>query len=225
MSSLRIHGACRPRAQLPGLLSGVLMGIATSIPLAAMAQTAAPPPAMTTEKAMAALPNPERYRLEISNKGLGPQARQTLSKMLVDTIGKDHFFGAIYAFLPRGSKQLSIHLRRKLHSVDAAERSALQDCEAERNEGDSECYQIGRIIPENWKRNDAPALSHEAMFAFSKNSGKMEGPKFVARSLNTTAWAMWSGKGVRQSAIDECNEKVKAGGFKPDCGLAIDDSP
>lgn len=218
-SALGDLGALRAPLALgfAGLLAASIM------PLPAAAQDAPATAVITSDEAKAALPDAEGYRLEIENDGLNAQQRQDLGTMLIDTIGDAHFFGAIYAFLPEGSRQLSIHLRRQLHSMEAAEKSALADCDAERSEGDSECYRIGRIVPENWSDDDGSLLSHEATFAFSQNADALEGPKIVARSRNTTAWAMWSGENVRQRALDECNEAVEAGGFEPDCEIVIDD--
>lgn len=209
--------------RVPLALGCVGLLAASIMPLPAAAQEGSSSAVITSEEAKAALPDAERYRLEIDNDGLDAKQRQDLGAMLIDTIGDAHFFGAIYAFLPEGSNQLSIHLRLQLHSLDAAERSALADCEAERSEDDSECYRIGRIIPEDWDEDDGSLLSHEATFAFSQNVDALEGSKIVARSRNTTAWAMWSGENVRQRALDECNEAVEAGGFEPDCEIIIDD--
>ena len=205
-------------------MAGVLIG-ALAIPVqAGQAQPAALRPPMTSMEALAALPDPEGYSLQISGRGLSPQAQRDLSRMLTDTIGKDHFFGAIYAYLPEGTRRLSIHMRRKLHSPEAAERVARADCEAARRGAGSECYQLGRIAPKGWTEGNGPMLSHEAMYAFSRKAGEMEGPKFVARSRGTTAWAMWSGENSRQKALNECNDAVRKGGFPPDCDLVIADA-
>lgn len=204
-------------------LSGGALAATMAGPLTVLAQTEPSTAVLTAEAAIASLPDPERYRLELSNDGLNTQQRQDLGSMLIDTIGGEHYFGAIYAFLPRGSAQLSIHLRRKLHTLEAAERFALDDCEAERRDGDAACTLIGRIVPEDWEAGDTSLLSHEAVFAFMRNVDGLKGSKVVARSRNTTAFAIWSSEGVRQKALDECNDSVRAGGFEPDCDVVIDD--
>lgn len=197
-----------------GLALTALLALATPV----AAQT------MSSNDALDALPDPEAYQLVISNDGLQPEEVNNLSAMLVDTMGENHFYGAIYAFLPENSQQLSIHLRTKLHTLEAAERSALSDCEAERNPGDSECRLLGQVLPKE-DVEGAPELSHEAMYAFVQSAPQMDGPIVVARSQNTTAWSMWSGEDTRQSALDECNDAVEAGGFEPDCDIIIDDAP
>ncbi|SDG26210.1 hypothetical protein [Pelagibacterium luteolum] len=206
--------------------NGTHIGRSMGLALATLLALATPAAArtMTSDDALDALPDPEGYQLVISNDGLQPDAVQNLSAMLVDTIGEDHFFGAIYAFLPENSQQLSIHLRTGLHTLDAAERSALSDCEAERSPEDSECRLLGQVLPDE-DIEGAPELSHEAMYAFVQSAPQMDGPIVVARSQNTTAWSMWSGEDTRQSALDECNEAVEAGGFEPDCDIIIDDAP
>lgn len=192
------------------------------LPLAASAQDDAAPVAMTTEAALAALPDPERYALVIRNDGLKPEAVEAISAMVVDAIGNTHFFGAIQAFVPEGSTEFSIHVRSGLHSIEAAEAGARALCEAERAAGDSPCYPIGQILPEGGQ--DAPSLSHDAIYAFAQSAPQMEGPKVVARSRATAAWAMWSGKDVRQSALDECDAAVEAQGLAPDCEIVVDDA-
>lgn len=180
---------------------------------------------LTTSAALAALPEAEGYTLLITDPGLSPQQREDLGAILVDVIGEAHFFGAIYAYLPDGSTELSLHVRRGLHSLEAAEASALADCEAERRENDSPCRATGEIIPEAWDPAGPLHLSHEAIYGFRQTAGQMEGPKVVARSRNTTSWSMWAGPDVRQQALDECNEAVVAGGFVADCEVVIEDAP
>lgn len=53
----------------------------------------------------------------------------------------------------------------------------------------------------------------------------MDGPIFLARSRETPAWALWSGANVRQSALDECNERAAAAGGAADCDIVIADAP
>lgn len=179
---------------------------------------------LTTSEALAALPDAEGYTLLITDPGLSPQQQDDLGAILIDVIGEAHFFGAIYAYLPKGSTDLSLHLRRGLHSLEAAEASALADCEAERRDNDSPCHAVGQIIPEDWDPAGPLHLSHDAIYGFRQTAGQMEEPKVLARSRNTTGWSMWAGPDVRQDALDECNEAVVAGGFAADCEVVIEDA-
>jgi hypothetical protein len=178
---------------------------------------------LTTSEALAALPEAEGYTLLITDPRLSPQQQEDLGALLIDVIGEAHFFGAIYAYLPDGSTELSLHLRRGLHSPEVAETSALADCEAERRADDSPCQAVGQIIPENWDPDEPLHLSHDAIYGFRQTAGQLEKPKVLARSRNTTSWSMWAGPDVRQQALDECNEAVVAGGFAADCEVVIED--
>lgn len=205
------------------LVRGIGCGLAVSVS-AVSAQSPVSEATLTTEQTLALLPDPERYRLVILDEGLTPQAVQDIGTMIIDGIGEDHFFGAVAAHVPEDSQQLAIRVRAKLHSLEAAERAALSDCEEERTEGASDCRLIGQIVPEEWDE-DTPQLSHDVMYALDQGADKMDGPIFVARSRNTTAWAIWSGDDTRQSALDECNEAAIATGAEPDCDIVVDDAP
>jgi hypothetical protein len=210
-------------AALSRLVRGIGCGLAVSVS-AVSAQSPVSEATLTTEQTLALLPDPERYRLVILDEGLTPQAVQDIGTMIIDGIGEDHFFGAVAAHVPEDSQQLAIRVRAKLHSLEAAERAALSDCEEERSEGASDCRLIGQIVPEEWDE-DTPQLSHDVMYALDQGADKMDGPIVVARSRNTAAWAIWSGDDTRQSALDECNEAASATGAEPDCDIVVDDAP
>lgn len=178
---------------------------------------------LTTAETLALLPDPERYRLVIMNEGLTPDAVQEIGAMIIDGIGEDHFFGAVAAHVPESSQQLVIRVRAKLHSLEAAERAALGDCDEERTSGASPCRIIGQIVPEEWDE-ETPKLSHDVMYALDQLAGDVDGPIFVARSRNTAAWAIWSGDDTRQPALDECNDVASATGAEPDCDIVVDDT-
>ncbi|WP_156118000.1 hypothetical protein [Paracoccus sp. PAMC 22219] len=210
-------------ATLLRLLGGIACGLAVSVS-AVSAQSPGPEAPLTTEQTLALLPDPERYRLVILDDGLTPQAVQDIGTMIIDGIGEDHFFGAIAAHVPANSQQLAVSVRAKFHSLEAAERAALSDCEEERTEEASDCRLIGQIEPEEWDE-DTPQLSHDVMCALDQGAGEMDGPIFVARSRNTAALAIWSGDDTRQSALDECNDAASATGAEPDCDIVVDDAP
>ena len=197
---------------------------AAMVPSAASAQSPEPEASLTTEQTLDLLSDPERYRLVILDEGLTPQAVHDIGTMTIEAIGEDHFFGAIAAHVPANSQQLAIRIRAKLHSLEAAERAAMSDCEEERTDDASTCRLIGQIVPEVWDA-DTPNLSHDVMYALAQGADEMDGPIFVARSRDTAAWAMWSGDDTRQSALDECNDTVRDTGVDPDCDIVVDDAP
>ncbi len=123
---------------------------------------------LTTSEALAALPDAEGYTLLITDPGLSPQQQEDLGAMLIDVIGEAHLFGAVYAYLSKDSTELSLHVRRGLHSIEAAEASALADCEAERRDNDSPCHAVEQIIPESWDPAGPLHLSHDAIYGFSR---------------------------------------------------------
>lgn len=216
---LRSGTGCCLKASLSGLL-------ATLIVLApASAQIVPSATVMNTEQALASLPDPETYQIFIVDEGLRPEAVREIRDLIQQTIGQDHFFGAAYAHLPEGTTQLAIRIRSGLHSQDAAERLALRDCEQEREAQGSPCRLLARIVPEaGWTADGFPTLSSEATYVFTQKGADLPEPRFVARSRETQAWAVWGGENRRQSALDECNEKAIAAKAEPDCEIVIDDT-
>ena len=210
---------------LKASLSGVL-GVVVVLSSPASAQTTRSVTVMSTEEALASLPDPETYQIFVVNEGLQPKAVRAIRDLIQKTIGQDHFFGAAYAHLPEGTTQLAIRIRSGLHSLETAERLALRDCEGERGAEDAPCRLLAQIVPEaGWTAGRFPTLSSEATYVFTQKGAELPQPRFVARSRETQAWAVWGGgEHRRQSALDECNEKAAAAGSEPDCEIVIDDT-
>lgn len=206
------------RRACAALLAGVVVG---ATPVAAEAQDGPAP--MTSEAAIALLPDPERFDLAVEGEGLEPGAAQDIGQGIIDALGGSHFYGAAYAFLPDGSTELSLHVRSGHHSLDAAEEAALADCEAAGGDATSRCRAIARIVPAAGQAAEGPSLSHDAAYGLRGSAERMGGPVALARSRATPAWAMWSGQGATRSALDECAEKVRAEGFEPDCEIVVED--
>ena len=179
--------------------------------------------AITSDAALEAMPDPQGYALMVVNDGLQPDAVQAIARMLQDAMGERHFFGAVYAYLPEGSTQLAIRVRNGLHSPEAADRMALQDCEAERGDKDSPCRLLATVMPEDWDAATGLPLSSDAAHAVTQAADQMVRPLFLARSRDTTRFSVWSGETARQTALDECDAAVEADGAMPDCDLVIDD--
>ena len=202
----------------------VLMAAAgSSLSPAAVAQTIEVPRVMTSEDALAAMPDPQGYTLIVMDDGLQPEAVQVIMQTIRNLIGETHFFGAVYAYLPEGSTELSMRILSGLHSPEAADRGALEDCEEERGAQDSPCRLLATILPPEWIAATDMSLSSDAAYAFKQMAPQMEKPLFLARSRDSGRFTMWSGKNSRQSALDECNELVEADGREPDCDVVVDD--
>ena len=206
------------------LALAMLLAIPGSLlPPPAMAQTTEAADARSSEDALAAMPDPQGYTLAIMDDGLQPEAVQIIMKTIRDLIGETHFFGAVYAYLPEGSTEISMRILSGLHSPEAADRGALEDCEEERSPQDSPCRLLATIYPSEWIAATDMALSSDAAYAFTQMAPQMDKPLFLAQSRNSGRFAIWSGEKARQSALDECNELVEKDGGEADCDLVIDD--
>lgn len=224
MSTKRPANWLTSRSAGGALALAILMTAAeSSLAPAAMAQTTEAAQAMTSESALAAMPDPQGYTIIVVNDGLQPEHVQSIIQIVRDIIGETHFFGAVYAYLPEGSTELSMRVQAGLHSLDAAERMALENCEAERVTEDSPCRLLATILPPEWIAATGMSLSSDAAYAFTQMAPQMEKPLFLARSRNTGRFTMWSGENSRQSALDECNKLVEEDGREPDCDVVIDD--
>lgn len=170
-----------------------------------------------------ALPDPRRYNIQLRLPGASRAAVETIRRTAARGLGGNHFYGAIAAQPRKGSGELRVHVRGGLHSLAAAERSVMRLCESEARPGDPPCRVVGRVLPVGWQEGRTPELSAPAVAGFGVALANVGRPPVVARSAGTTGWAIWGGPNARQSALEECNGKVRAGGFEPDCALVIAD--
>lgn len=108
----------------------------------------------------------------------------------------------------------------RLHSVQAAESTALAACNAARGAGDAACLIAARIVPKRYKPQ-ALTLSDTATTAM-KLYRKGKGTKAMAVSTGTAAYAIAKGEGAAAAALASCNASAIATGA-PDCEVLIAD--
>ena len=142
---------------------------------------------MTTTEAKATLPDPTRFRLTINVDGLSPEDQEALGQMVLDSINIRHFYGSVVAFVPEGWDQLSISTSVNLHAPETALAVAMGQCEAGGSPGDSECREIGQIMPEDGEAT-MPTLSADAAAAFLQLVDEAPEPVVVVRSAAITGW-------------------------------------
>jgi hypothetical protein len=202
----------------------LLLGVALLAGWTALAPgAAAAEEPVSVAAARQALPDPRRYNIVLRLPGAPPQALETIRRATVRGLGTNHFYGAVAAQRREDGGGVRVHVRGGLHSVAAAERSAMRLCESEAEPGDPPCRIVGRVLPAGWQEGRTLELSAPAVAGFGVALARIGEPPVVARSAGTTGWAIWGGPNARRAALDECNGKVQAGGFEPDCALVIAD--
>lgn len=103
-----------------------------------------------------------------------------------------------------------------LHSPAAAQQAALTQC-ATQNETD--CTLFGLFLPKKYK--DQPfSLSANATAGYDDNFRKGQGPRYLAISPSTQAFAIVKGPGGGPLALETCNKNTAGA---EDCEIAVAD--
>ena len=113
-----------------------------------------------------------------------------------------------------------LQVAEKFHNARAASVAALSACEAARQENQAQCVVAAQILPKNWTAQPLQ-MSVEATEAF-KEYRKGRGPKFMAISPATTAFAYAKGDGAATVALTQCNQRSTIMG-QSDCIIVIED--
>ena len=112
-------------------------------------------------------------------------------------------------------KSEATSLAGNYHSPQAAAAAALAECNAKRKGGRS-CEIAAYVKPKAWQ--DRPfMLSKEATTAMDEDYGR-RGPRALAVSLASGAWAVGKGKGAGEAALAAC-----AGKGAGDCVVVVQD--
>lgn len=108
----------------------------------------------------------------------------------------------------------------ELHSVAAADRFALSLCEDARSAGQAPCVIAARILPRGWEPREISlsASATDAMSVYRRGSG----PKALAASQATQAFAIQKGDGAAEAALTLCNRQAASGGVR-DCQVVVAD--
>nr|WP_314262459.1 hypothetical protein [uncultured Devosia sp.] len=195
------------------------LGMAMALTGAATAQEGPAP--MTLAAALENLPDHVSFTIDVSSDLLPQEQLQELAGQIGMDVMNNHFYGAIYAYIPADGGIMEIKLRSGLHSRDAAKAGALADCEEAREAGDGECSLFGEILPEGWTEA-MPQLHHEAIRALAETANQLPEGAVVARSSSSTIFEIWAGENAA-GALDACNEANIAAGHERDCQIVISD--
>jgi hypothetical protein len=106
------------------------------------------------------------------------------------------------------------------HSVADADAAALRACNG-RRKGGPECVVVARTVPKGHAAR-ALELSVDATEDFRKTYRRAGAPKAMAISPATAKWAIMTGQGAQQRALDACNAQSAPLGAR-DCELAVID--
>lgn len=206
---------------------GAMIMALAMLPIAAMAQ---PVDGKTARKMLFSPRGADLILLEDS--GLDPAQAAVLQAILDGLKGSDfeNYYGAV-AVSPTFFSQLStqgeaavlsglFQLATAFHTPQAAATAAMVACEAARGEADAQCVVAAGIAPRKWSQQPVSlsVLATESFKSYRKGSG----PKAVAVSAGTTAYAIAKGDGAATQALARCNaEAAKTG--SPDCEIVIAD--
>lgn len=108
----------------------------------------------------------------------------------------------------------------RLHSPAAAAAAALAQCDEARKRSDAKCTVVAHILPKKYRTRDL-TLSVTATQAMA-DYRKAKTPKAMAVSEGSSAFAVISGTGAQDLALETCNEKA-GGGRAADCRIVIAD--
>ncbi|MEP3296355.1 MAG: 5-aminolevulic acid synthase [Pseudoruegeria sp.] len=142
-------------------------------------------------------------------------------KDLLREVAKTQNYYAVVAVPPaEGLFSEAAFAAANFHSIPAAEKVAIQNCESKRKGGEK-CVVALRVFPKGW--SDQPLqLSRDATLGFDKEYKKGNGPKAFAISPSTGSWSVFKGDGADNFAIGRCNDKARSSGSK-DCIVVIKD--
>lgn len=168
----------------------------------------------------------------LPDAGLDAAQSATLAAILDQMKGSgfDNYFGAI-AVSPTFFSQLSeqgeaailgglFQVAAAYHTPVAAADAALNGCNAARKPADAACVLAARMLPRKWK----PQPMSLSVFATKdfRQYRKGKGPKALAASAASTAYAIVKGEGAAALALERCNANAAETG-SPDCEVVIVD--
>lgn len=166
------------------------------------------------------------------DSGLTSVQREYLKKLVTTREFKNavSYYGAL-AISPSFYKRLEtdgdaaalsglFQIVSKYHSPAAAAGAALGACDAARKGDDQPCVVGVRILPKRWKARDV-SLSIDATAAM-KVYRKGDGPRAMAVSTGSEAYAIAKGEGAPNAALVACNRNASKVG-SPDCKVLIAD--
>lgn len=174
--------------------------IAGALASAALAQTAAPP--LTGKEARALMFSPKGSAVEMMPlEFLTPE-----NTALLQQVAEGYAYYAAVAIAPDEDllKSEATMLVANQHSTEAATEIALAQCDKARKGGKA-CVIAALVRPKKWEQR-ALQLSVEATVALDKEYGR-SGPRAMAISAQSGAWALGKGDGAADAALASCAAK------------------
>ncbi len=141
-----------------------------------------------------------------------------VSKAIKGIASQIPYYGAIALSPGEPTSSMLMPTISNMHSVEAATKAALAECNARRTVGEA-CIIVATIVPKKYKPRSL-TLSAEATQAFGKQYRKLKAPKAMAASPTTGIFGIDRGDGGR--ALSACNAKAGAKG-SADCRIVIAD--
>lgn len=127
------------------------------------------------------------------------------------------YYGAVAAAPADGLVGPATQIAQNLHSPQAANAAALAACQKLAH---SACSVVAQILPKGFKARPL-TLSQTATADFGSYR-KAKGPKAMAASASTDAWAVATGIGASVGARRECDRLAASHGVK-DCAVVVAD--
>lgn len=183
------------------------------------------------------LADPERFTVSVDDTGLTDEMVRGIADVISNAIDQEHYYGAAAAYLPDDSNALSFRIYGNHHTLEAAEAKALADCNDERDENDSPCRIIARILPEQAAGGGPepaegyPPFSVELTAALVVAAERLDGEfadraVAIATSESGASWGLAIGDEddteIRGGALETCNEEEVEAGGTADCRIVAE---
>ncbi|WP_456389249.1 5-aminolevulic acid synthase [Profundibacter sp.] len=115
------------------------------------------------------------------------------------------YYGAIAASPKRGLAHKATVASSNHHSVEAAGKAAINECNGLRG-GGAKCVVVAHILPKKYSTQPQPLhLSASATAAFKKTYLRGGGPKAMAISPDMGSYAVSKGEGAQDAALAACS--------------------
>jgi hypothetical protein len=168
----------------------------------------------------------------VADSGLSASQITTLEALLkgMSAGGLANYYGAV-AVSPSFFDQMAkdpgqaalsglFQVTERLHTPAAAAALAMGACQKARKSRDGACVLAARIMPKRWKPQPV-SLGVGATDAF-RDYLKGKGPKAIAVSADSGAYAIVKGEGAAEKAMMTCNANAAKSG-KADCSVVVAD--
>ncbi|MCR8723431.1 hypothetical protein [Frigidibacter sp. ROC022] len=139
------------------------------------------------------------------------------AKAVFSQFKESHYYGAVAAAPGDGLVAPATQIAQNLHSPEAARAAALAACA---KLAQSPCVVVAEVLPRRYKPKPL-TLSQSATEGFATYK-KGKGPKALAISASTDAWAVARGIGAKIGARRECERLAEMKGAD-DCTVVIAD--